>query len=190
DPTDLLTLSGICASADAIAVTKAEKIGDLRDNINSTRYSPLPALVLLQEILQAVVTVRRDNKQVKPVCCVLQFAGSLLPDGDFEHLAEVDRQRLVTFLNLIEAPWFRSSSHLIALVADTRLEINSRILALPSVQHIEIELPNDAERDKYVKYFVGGNGGAPPATAQQFENGVDGFVADTAGLAVTAIQDI
>jgi len=67
DPQDLTTLRKVCAQADNLAVTSEDKVGDLRELIHSTRYSPLPALVLLQEILSAVVTVRRDNKQVKPV---------------------------------------------------------------------------------------------------------------------------
>jgi ATPase family associated with various cellular activities (AAA) len=187
DPSDVLTLSRACAQADALATKADSKVGDLRDNIHQTRYSPLPAIVLLQEILQAITTARRDNKQIKPVCCVAQFAGSLVPNGNFDQLAEVDRQRLVTFLNLIEAPWFKSSSNLIVLIADTRTEVNSRIVALPSVQHIEIELPNATERDKFVQYFLSTN---PQTPAITFEKGPEMFVEDTAGLALTAVQDI
>jgi hypothetical protein len=187
DPQDMTNLARVCAQADKLAVTDDEKVGDLRELIHSTRYSPLPALVLLQEVFSSVVTVRRDNKQVKPVCCIVQFAGSLLPDGDFDHLAEVDRQRLVTFLNLIEAPWFKGSNHLIVLIADTKSEVNSRIVALPSVQHIEIELPNAAEREKFVQSFVD-HGSA--STNNLFEKGADVFVSDTAGLALTAVQDV
>lgn len=190
DPQDLTTLRKVVAQADNVATTSDDKVGDLRDLIHSTRYSPLPALVLLQDILSSVVTVRRDNKHVKPVCCVVQFAGSLLPEGDFDRLAEGDRQRLVTFLNLIESPWFKSSSHLIILVADTKSEVNSRIIALPSVQHIEIELPNEVERGKFVESFTAGEAAAKTQPSKLFEKSADVFVSDTAGLALTAVQDV
>lgn len=202
DNQDLSTLTRICAKADAIAVAGEEKVGDLKALIRTCRYSPLPALVLLQEILSAVVTVRREDKQVKPVCTIIQFAGSLFPSGDFDHLAEIDRQRLITFLNMIEAPWYKSSNHLNILIADTRSEVNSRILGLPSVQSIEIQLPNQTERSKFVQTYVSGDASsgavvtsaetvaAVPAPTGMFEKGPDVFVADTAGLTLTALQDV
>ena len=185
DSKDLATLTKICAQADNLALLREDQLGDLREQVNSTRHSPLPALVLLQELLSGVTIMRRDNKAIKPVCTIVQFAGSLFPTGDFDRLAELDRQRLVTFLNLIESPWFKSGSHLIILIADTRSEVSNRIGALPSVQHIEIELPNAAERDKFVTSFC-----SNLQTTQILEQGQPAFVEDTAGLTLTALQDI
>ena len=61
----------------------------------------------------------------------MQFAGSLFPDGDFDRLSELDRQRLVTFLNWINDLFFSKSGNVILLVSDTKSEINRRVLALP-----------------------------------------------------------
>lgn len=185
DSKDLATLSKICAQADNLALLREDQLGDLREQVNSTRHSPLPALVLLQELLNSATTIRRDNKSIKPICTIVQFAGSLFPTGDFDRLAELDRQRLVTFLNLIESPWFKSGNHLIILIADTKSEVSNRIVALPSVQCVEIELPNGAERDKYTTSFC-----ASGADSQIFEQGQPTFVEDTAGLTLTALQDI
>jgi SpoVK/Ycf46/Vps4 family AAA+-type ATPase len=185
DSKDLVTMTKISAQADNLALLREDQLGDLREQVNSTRHSPLPALVLLQELLSGVTTIRRDTKTVKPICTIIQFAGSLFPTGDFDRLAELDRQRLVTFLNLIESPWFKSGSHLIILIAETRSEVSNRIVALPSVQCIEIELPNAAERDKYVSNFF-----TTTPAAQVLEQGEQGFVDDTAGLTLTALQDI
>ncbi|HEY9756947.1 MAG TPA: ATP-binding protein [Oculatellaceae cyanobacterium] len=185
DSKDLATLTKICAQADNLALLREDQLGDLREQVNSTRHSPLPALVLLQELLNSVTTIRRDNKSIKPICTIVQFAGSLFPTGDFDRLAELDRQRLVTFLNLIESPWFKSGNHLIILIADTKSEVSNRIVALPSVQCVEIELPNGAERDKYITSFC-----TTGTDAQIFEQGQPTFVEDTAGLTLTALQDI
>ncbi len=186
DSKDLSILTKICQQADNLALLREDQLGDLREQVSSTRHSPLPALVLLQELLSSVSTMRRDNKTIKPICTIVQFAGSLFPTGDFDRLAELDRQRLVTFLNLIESPWFKTGSHLIILIAETRSEVSNRIVALPSVQCIEIELPNAAERDKYVGNFVANL----LNTTQILEQGQPAFVEDTAGLTLTALQDI
>jgi hypothetical protein len=60
----------------------------------------------------------------------MQFAPALLPEGDFDRLSELDRQRLVTFLNWINDPLFSRNGNFIVLVSDTKSEINRRILAL------------------------------------------------------------
>ena len=80
----------------------------------------------------------------------MQFAPSLFPDGDFDRLSELDRQRLVTFLNWINDPFFSNSGNFILLVADTKSEINRRVLALPVTEHVEIPLPSTPERAHFV----------------------------------------
>jgi ATPase family associated with various cellular activities (AAA) len=185
DDKDVLTLQRVASQADALTTEEDDQLGNLKVAIASTRHSPLPALVLLQELLGAVVGVRRSSQNIKPICTIVQFAGSLFPTGDFDRLAEIDRQRLVTFLNLIESPWFKTSNHLIILIAETRSEVSTRITALPSVQCIEIELPNAAERDKYTTNYMG-NG----SYAQLLAQGQKEFVSDTAGLTLTALQDL
>jgi hypothetical protein len=54
-----------------------------------------------------------DKTRYKPLCLIMQFAGSLFPDGDFDRLSELDRQRLVTFLNWINDPFFGKNGSLI-----------------------------------------------------------------------------
>ncbi|MBX9693912.1 MAG: AAA family ATPase, partial [Cyanobacteria bacterium] len=208
DSLDLSDLTLACKEADKVTTEEKEKMGDLETQIEATRQSPLTALVVLRDMLESVDKARRTMKQlekdqaakpdspkkpappkVKPVCTIVQFAGSLFPNGNFDHLSEIDRQRLITFLNLIESPKFKQSFHLIILVADTKSEVNSRIVALPSVQAIEIGLPEKADRRKYVDTFSSSRTG-DSASGLSFEKGVDGFVDDTAGLTLIALQDI
>lgn len=187
DDRDMDKLNQHIREADALTTSVDDKIGDLKKEVASTRHSPLPALVLLREMLEALVRLKSVDEKVKPVCTIVKFAGSLLPSGNFDQLGELDRQRLVTFLNLIESPSFRQSNHLIILVADTKSEVNSRIVALPSVECIEIELPNEAERSQFVDSFLkdrSGDGGI------EFEGGKQRFVEDTAGLTLTAVEDL
>ena len=79
-----------------------------------------------------------DKRTYKPLGLLLQFAPSLFPEGDFDRLSELDRQRLVTFLNWINDPFFSHSGNFIVLVSDTKSEINRRVLAPPVTAHVEI----------------------------------------------------
>ena len=185
DKTHLTALQTVCTQADQASLDEDDKLGDIKKQIATTTFSPLPALVLLRKIFEARERAKRGGKatNAKPVCTIVQFAGSLFPSGDFDRLGELDRQRLVTFLNLIESPSFKSSNNLLILVADTKTEINSRITALPSVQSIEIQLPTRAEREKYVTT-------TPKIEKIDFERGQTDFIDDTAGLTLTAVQDL
>ena len=40
-----------------------------------------------------------DKSAYKPLCLIMQFAPALFPEGDFDRLSELDRQRLVTFIH-------------------------------------------------------------------------------------------
>lgn len=185
---DIAELQSVIKTADAATIYREEKLGDIQAKLLSTKYEPLPTLVLLHELLAAVKKVRIDigsAKPVKPVCAIVRFAGSLFPSGEFNTLSDVDKQRLVTFLNLVESQWFKDSEHLLILIADTRSEVNSRILAQPSMQCVEIDLPDKAERAAYVASFL-----ADKANKLSFEKGQDAFVEDTAGLTLAALRDL
>lgn len=183
---DLKSLQETINKADAAAIYDDEKVGDIQRKMAATRHSPLPALVHMHEILQAVKKVKVDlKKSAKPVCTIIRFAGSLFPAGDFDKLSEIDRQRLVTFLNLIESQWFKESGNLLLLIADTRSEVNSRILAQPSVQSIEIELPDKVRRTSYINSFIAGK-----SSEINFTPSLDAFIEDTAGLTLTALFDL
>ena len=184
DDRDEAELKRVCELADSTA-SESQKLGDVKAMIGRSRHEPLPALVLLKSIADGFSRVRRVPKAMaKPLGAVLQFAGSLFPAGDYDRLSELDRQRLVTFLNWIGSPELGQSSNLVVLVSDTKSEVNSRILALPSTQHIEIELPSAPERAHFTGHFAG------KRSAVSFEIGQEAFVEDTAGLKLYSVQDL
>jgi AAA+ superfamily predicted ATPase len=177
----------VCEMADAIADGDA-KLGNVKELLECGRHQPLPALELLQGISESIYRLRAGDPQIsKPLCTIIRFAGSIFPAGDFDHLAELDRQRLVTFLSWINDPRFNEGGDLIILLADTRSEVNRKILALPTSQHIEIPLPDAADRERFVSAFVGQKGASCQVV---FEPTREAFVGDTAGLRNTAIQDL
>jgi hypothetical protein len=190
DGEDALTLQKVCQLADRVA-PKGHTLGDIEDKIARTQHEPLPMLILLRALTNAVGRLWAGNKTAyKPLCLIMQFAPSLFPEGDFDRLSELDRQRLVTFLNWINDPFFVKSGHVIFLVSDTKSEINRRVLALPVTDHVELPLPSVKEREHFVAQFMRVGREATAGSSLQFEISQQAFIEDTAGLKLTNLDDL
>ena len=184
-------LARLCALADVTAA-KGQALGNVAGMIDQNRHQPLPTLVLLKSIADAIHRVRLAEKakerpearNARPLCVVIQYAGSIFPTGDYDRLSELDRQRLVYFLNWIQSPLFQQSANLLVLVSDTKSEVNARISSAPTTQHVELELPGRAERALFVDDF------ARRFPDVRFEGERSSFVDDTAGLKLTSVLDL
>lgn len=173
----------ICESIDGY-FTPAGRMEALKKLIDYSRHNPLQALVLLQGMAEAFVRVRKIEPNIKPLCVIFQFAGALFSQGDYSRLSELDRQRLISFLNWVSGPLFRDSPELLILANHVKTEINAKILALPHAVHREIDLPDRAARKAFVRYFTAFN------PVVEFEQGEEKFVEDTAGLSLNIISDL
>ena len=190
DAADEQMLQQVCRLADRVA-SAGQTLGDIQDKIAQTQHQPLPMLILLRALTNAVTRLWAGNKiAYKPLCLIMQFVPALFPEGDFDRLSELDRQRLVTFLNWINDPFFVKSGHVIFLVSDTKSEINRRILTLPVTDHVEIPLPNVGEREHFVRQFMHAGGDVASTAALRFEISQQAFVEDTAGLKLTNLDDL
>ncbi len=187
DPADRDELLRVSALADATA-NEHQKLGNVAALVDRCFDEPLPALVLLKRISEGFQRARlAKGGNVKPLCVIFQYAGSLFPCGEWTRLSELDRQRLVTFLSWITAPKFTASSDLVILIADTRAEISAKILAEPATEQIEAALPDIEDRRLFAAHFVARKAGVT------FDMGADGqedFVIATAGLKLTNVEDI
>lgn len=196
DRKDEATLKKLCGKADKLLVADEEKLGELGPMLKLGRNSPLPAITLLKDVVLSATRVQEVQKgqpqgerspaAEKTVCCLLKFAGSVFPAGDWDKLGEVERARLITFLNLIESPEFNASKNLIILIADTASELNARIVGLPTVQTVEIELPDTETRAHYVSQFKPDEGAQTPV----FEKSAEVFINDSAGFTLTAARQM
>jgi len=188
DAADEQELLKVCHLADRIAA-RGQRLGDLQEKIAQTQHQPLPMLILVRAMSHAVTRLwSGDKRTYKPLCLLLQFAPALFPEGDFDRLSELDRQRLVAFLNWINDPFFSTSGNFIVLVSDTKSEMNRRVLAPPVTAHVEIPLPSTQERNHFVTQYVQACTAAGPTP--QFEPGQQAFVEDTAGLKLTSLEDL
>lgn len=183
---DRAELLMLCAQYDQIA-SDTQKLGDVEGLIAGNRHSPLPTLVLLRDLSEALTkliagrSAGTTRAAVRPLCMILQFAGAVFPPGDYDRLSELDRQRLVTLLQWIENPLWTTGHNLLVVVSDTRSELNGRLFAHPGAQHIDIDLPSAADREAFLtRTSLNVTFEADPAT----------FVSQSAGLKLTQIQDL
>ena len=191
DRADHDELVRLCALADVTAA-KGQALGNVAGMIEQNRHQPLPTLVLLRAIADALQRVRLAEKtkgrpeprNSRPLCVLLQYAGSIFPTGDYDRLSELDRQRLVYFLNWIQSSLFQQSANLLVLVSDTKAEVNARIGTAPTTQQVQIELPSREDRASLVDDFTRQH---PDA---RFEGERSSFVDDTAGLKLTSVLDL
>lgn len=173
----------ICESSDGGPVAQArEKL--FRELLNSSKHNPLPSLVLLRGIAEDMAAARQRGEKVKPLCVVFRFSGALFPAGDYARLSELDRQRLVAFLSWVSGPSFRHGPDLLLLLNNVKSELNEGILALPNATHIEIDLPDEQARLRFIEHFADKAGGL------RFQGGRKNYARDTAGLSLNQLNDV
>ena len=153
----------------------------IRRMSEQSQGNPLATLMLLKGIADAFIKKKKGNHGVKPLCVVVQYVGSLFPDGDFSRLSELDRQRLVFFLSWVNEPEFVESPNFLVLINPVKSEVNTKITALPNATHIEIELPDECERAWFVERFIDEQK-QKRETITRFEGGRQSFCQNIAGL--------
>jgi len=173
----------ICESTDGY-YTPNKRITALKKMISDSRHHPLSALVLISGMVEAFARVRKLEPDIKPLCIIIQFSGSLFPAGNYDRLSDIDKQCLISFLGLVNSPNFRNSPELIILINSVKSEINRKIIALPHSTHIEINLPDKDAREIFVNNFINTD------NKVSFEENKEEFVIDTAGLSINHIKDI
>lgn len=173
----------ICESKDGIEVPAARR-QLMESMIGRSRHSPLQALVLMRSMTEATARVRGLGETVQPMCFIVQYSGALFPSGDFGRLAEIDRQRLVYFLYWATSPAFAREPDLLLLVHPVKSEINDKVTSLPVASHLEIALPELAERRSFVDWY------RKKLDGLRFAGGWEKFCHDAAGLTLGGIRDL
>jgi len=165
--------------------TTSKRSGSLIASLaEKSRHSPLAALTLLRSMAGSFAKVRESNDLVKPLCIFIHYGGALFPTGDFSRLSEIDRQRLILFLDWASSASLIEGPELLIIANEVKTEINAKIIGLPSAAHVEIQLPDLSERRKFVEWFL------EQGKKVRFEGGKDRFCSDAAGLTLTGIREL
>jgi len=77
DAVDEQELLKVCQLADRLAA-RGQVLGDVQEKMLQTQHQPLPMLILLRGMSNAVTRLWTGDKRIyKPLCVIMQFASSL-----------------------------------------------------------------------------------------------------------------
>lgn len=140
---------------------------------------PDKVLDQLESLLQR--NLLEDNiANRKRIGLVFEHAQFLVPTGDLASVARGQASRLVRFLSWASNPYLKRLNMAFCLVTEKLSEISERLVNNPYVASLEIPLPNDEDRRRFVA-----------ATAPNISGGgltTEGLVQNSAGLSLVNLN--
>ena len=144
---------------------------------------------LALELLRQMVECNRKNKFSKNNLLVfIESADMLLPQEEISRMSLPDRKRVSIVHDWFSNPEFMESGDSVVLISESRSALHSRISKLPNVLSVDIPLPDNKDRLKFIEWFVKQN----PEIAVLFnEDKTPVKIADqTSGLSIHAIRQL
>jgi AAA+ superfamily predicted ATPase len=121
------------------------------DSFHQTNYSqslprnPDGVLNILDNYLRLRIS---DGKKI---ALIIDFAETIAPAGDVSGMSAEDRNALVILKRWSQAPTFLRADITICLIAENQIELNQGIVQSPGVASIQVPLPDEAERLRFIR---------------------------------------
>jgi SpoVK/Ycf46/Vps4 family AAA+-type ATPase len=121
------------------------------DSFHQTTYSqqlprnPDGVLNILDNYLRLRIA---DGKKI---ALIIDFAETIAPAGDVSSMSADDRNALVILKRWAQNPAFLRADITICLIAENRIELNQSIVQNPGVASIQIPLPDESERLRFIR---------------------------------------
>lgn len=85
---------------------------------------------------------------------VVEYAETVIPDGDVAFMGEQDRAMRVTLQRWSSEPAVLTTDNIIVLVTENLADLDRTVRSAPGLTPIEISLPDLAERSAYVEHVL------------------------------------
>lgn len=132
------------------------RVLDVYDKAHGTNYGTTvpkdPARAL--PVIEAFTRTRIADG--KSVAIVIDYAETIAPAGDATTLGAEDRYTVVTLTKWSQDPQFLGSDFSLVLIAENLSELSPRMTRNPTAAHIELSLPDEEEREEYIRVRLGG----------------------------------
>jgi AAA+ superfamily predicted ATPase len=138
----------------------------------------LPSLVLLRKLCVGA------TKCGAKAAVIVEHFESVLPDRPLAQMSDLDRQRLIFFKEWLTDTGFLASANLLVLIAETASAINVAIRGLPYLRRINLPLPDQDERKRFLRWCLSQHDGLKLDGSQQ------SFAELAAGMTLTGIEQI
>jgi SpoVK/Ycf46/Vps4 family AAA+-type ATPase len=86
---------------------------------------------------------------------LIDYASFLVPSGEPGRLSPAASQQVVTLLNWAASPHVKRLNMAVVLIDDSALALNERLTSNPNVADVEIPLPDEAARERFLKFAAG-----------------------------------
>jgi AAA+ superfamily predicted ATPase len=111
--------------------------------------TPDKAFAVLEQLIQHSM-LRDDKSKREELAIIFPHAQYLIPTAEISTLASSAGARLVRLLGWAQNPYIRRMNISFCLVVDKLSELNERLVANPHVAAIEVALPDEEARRKFV----------------------------------------
>ena len=123
-------------------------------NVATWPRTPDKVLALIERLIQHTL-LKDDAADRKELAFVFPHAQYLIPTADLAMLAGGPASRLVRLLGWAQNPYIKRTNMAFCLVADKLSEVNDRLVQNPHVSALEIPLPAENERRRFIESLVG-----------------------------------
>ncbi len=131
-----------------MAVRANAKVGDLA----AARKDPATAFALLDRFVQNNIMAEEGDRVSAAI--LIDHASFLMPSGEPGRLSPTASTQVVTFLNWAASPHVKKLNMAMALIDDAASALNERITGNPHVVSIEVPLPDEKQREEFVRHTL------------------------------------
>lgn len=158
---------------------------------NSGKGLPLPkqprdALVFLEKLLR--LKRPEDNAPVG-VVVIIEYAESLVPNGDMAGMSPEDRDNIITIRRWARDGEIQASGNLVILLAENLTEVHISLRTASSrIEAIQVPLPDYQERLEFIREMLAPDQGREPVRLDGMTP--EEFARISAGLSKVHLEDI
>jgi len=131
-----------------MVVLANRRVGDLA----AARKDPATALALLDRFVAS--NVMRDEDERLSAAILIDHASFLAPAGDAGRLSSSAAAFVVALLNWASSPHVKRLNMAFVLIDEKASSLSTRITSSPHVASIDIDLPDAAERERYLDFAI------------------------------------
>jgi len=130
-----------------MVVRAHDKVGDLA----LARKDPSTAFAMLDRFVQNNIMAGEESMSA---AILIDHASFLLPSGEPGRLSPAASQQVVTLLNWAASPHIKRLNMAIVVMDESAASLSERITSNPYVSAIEVEMPEEAARARFVHYAL------------------------------------
>lgn len=123
----------------------------------------------------------------KRIACIIDYAETVIPMAEASMYSAEDRNTLVFLQKWAHDPLFLESDFTVTLVAQNLSELNQQVVQSPYTAEIQIPIPDESARQKYVANYLDGLEGE---WTQHSTVKSDLLASNTAGLGFIQLRSI